>query len=114
MPKLKEDSDTYFKIGAGSATLQPSGTWLIDARRKSIPKSLQSEGGFTRPQARARLLELDKKYPKNTIDSNLEYFSKDELDASRIAFADHSSKLEERETSLVSQYEELVKSFESR
>ncbi len=37
-----------------------------------------------------------------------------EIDASRIAFADHTSKVEERETSLVSQYEELVKSFESR
>ena len=37
-----------------------------------------------------------------------------ELDSSRVAFTEHSSKLEERESSLVSQYEELVKSFESR
>ena len=37
-----------------------------------------------------------------------------ELDQSRIAFIEHSSKLEERESNLVSQYEELVKSFESR
>ncbi len=37
-----------------------------------------------------------------------------ELEASRAAFTDHSSKLQERESSLVSQYEELVKSFESR
>jgi len=37
-----------------------------------------------------------------------------ELDDSRTAFIDHSSKLEERESNLVSQYEELVKSFESR
>ena len=85
MPKTKKDSATYFKIGAGSATLQPSGTWLIDARRKSIPKSLQSQGGLTKSQARARLIELEKKYPKNSLDKNLEYFSNDELDASRIA-----------------------------
>ena len=39
---------------------------------------------------------------------------KSELITSRAAFTDHSSKLEERESSLVSQYEELVKSFESR
>ena len=39
---------------------------------------------------------------------------KSELIASRTAFTDHSSKLEERESSIVSQYEELVKSFESR
>ena len=37
-----------------------------------------------------------------------------ELDESRTAFIDHSSMLEERESSLVSQYEELVKSFETR
>lgn len=37
-----------------------------------------------------------------------------ELDESRIAFIDHSSRLEERESTLVSQYEELVKSFETR
>ena len=39
---------------------------------------------------------------------------KSELDESRIAFIDHSSRLEERESTLVSQYEELVKSFETR
>ena len=37
-----------------------------------------------------------------------------ELDESRIAFIDHSARLEERESTLVSQYEELVKSFETR
>ena len=85
MPKIKTDSATYFKIGAGSATLQASGAWLIDARRKSIPKPLQSEAFPTKAKAKARLLELQKEYPKNTVEKNLEYFSKDELDASRIA-----------------------------
>ncbi|MAQ57241.1 MAG: prefoldin subunit [Candidatus Thalassarchaeum sp.] len=37
-----------------------------------------------------------------------------ELEDSRTAFVEHSSILEERESNLVSQYEELVKSFESR
>ena len=37
-----------------------------------------------------------------------------ELEDSRNAFVEHSAKLEDRETSLVSQYEELVNSFENR
>ena len=37
-----------------------------------------------------------------------------ELEDSRNAFVEHSAKLEERESNLVSQYEELVKSFENR
>ena len=37
-----------------------------------------------------------------------------ELEDSRTAFVEHSSILEERESNLVTQYEELVKSFESR
>jgi len=98
MPKTKKDSATYFKIGAGSATLQPSGTWLIDARRKSIPKSLQSQGGLTKSQARARLIELEKKYPKNSLDKNLEYFSNDELDASRIALEEEYKEKGNRPT----------------
>ena len=39
---------------------------------------------------------------------------KTELMDSRTAFVEHSSILEDRESNLVSQYEELVKSFESR
>ena len=39
---------------------------------------------------------------------------RNELEDSRTAFVEHSSILEERESNLVTQYEELVKSFESR
>ena len=57
MPKRKPDSNDYFRItDIGSATKQPDGKLLTDARRKGIPQKHQRKVFPTKKDAKAHLI----------------------------------------------------------